>query len=143
MLIGEYIHSIDEKNRISFPIKFRKEMGKTVVIAPGLEKSLFVFTTAEWKKKVEQLSNGSLQADNRSFSRYLIGGASEAPIDNNGRILLPESLKEKIGLKDKVVIVGVYTRVELWEEETWKSYKKQVEEKADELANRLGEVGVL
>ena len=143
MLIGEYTHSIDDKNRISFPIKFRKEMGKTVVIAPGLEKSLFVFTTAEWKKKVEQLSNGSLQADNRSFSRYLIGGASEAPIDGNGRILIPESLKEKIGLKDKVVIVGVYTRVELWEEETWRAYKKQVEAKADELANRLGEVGVL
>ncbi len=143
MLIGEYTHTIDDKNRLSFPIKFRKEMGKNVVIAPGLEKSLFVFTTTEWKKKVEQLSESSLQADNRSFSRYLIGGASEVSIDAQGRILVPESLKEKIGIKDKVVIVGVYSRVELWEENTWKLYKKQVESKADDLANRLGEIGVL
>lgn len=143
MLIGEYKHTIDDKNRLSFPIKFRKEMGRSVVIAPGLEKSLFVFTTAEWKKKVEQLSEGSLQADNRSFSRYLIGGATEASIDAQGRILVPESLKAKIGIKDKVVIVGVYSRVELWEENTWKLYKRDVEAKADELANRLGEIGVL
>lgn len=143
MLIGEYIHSIDEKNRLSFPIKFRKEMGKTVVIAPGIEKSLFVFTPAQWKKTVDKLAEGSFQEDNRSFSRYMIGGASEVSVDANGRILIPESLKTKIAIKDKVAIVGVYTRVELWEEGTWKAYQKDVEIKADKLANRLGEIGIL
>lgn len=143
MLIGEFIHSIDEKNRLSFPVKFRKEMGKSVVIAPGLEKSLFVFTTVQWKKIVEKLAEGSLQKDNRDFSRYLIGGASEAAIDANGRILIPEVLKEKLGIKDKIAIVGLYTRVELWEESTWKAQKQGVESRADELADRLGEVGIL
>jgi MraZ protein len=143
MLIGEYIHTIDEKNRLSFPMKFRKEMGKTVVIAPGIEQSLFVFTPDQWKKTVDRLAESSLQEENRSFSRYLIGGASEVEVDANGRILIPESLKEKLGIEDKVAIVGLYTRVELWKETTWKKYKKDVETKADKLANHLGSVGVL
>ena len=143
MLIGEYIHTIDDKNRLSFPMKFRKEMGKTVVIAPGIEQSLFVFTPDQWKKTVDRLAEGSLQEENRSFSRYLIGGATEVDVDANGRILIPEGLKMKLGIKDKVAIVGLYTRVELWEETTWKKYKKDVETKADRLANHLGSVGVL
>ncbi len=144
MLIGEYTHNIDEKNRLSLPVKFRKEMGKSVIIAPGLEKSLFVFTAAEWKKKAEQLAEGSmLQADTRSFSRYFLGGAVEASVDANGRILLPDFLKDRAGIKDKVAIVGVYSRLELWEEATWQKYKRQVETDADSLAERLGALGVL
>ncbi len=144
MLIGEYTHNIDEKSRLSRPIKFGKEMGKTVIIAPGLEKSLFVFTAAEWKKKAEQLAEGSmLQADTRSFSRYFLGGATEVSVDANGRILLPDFLKERVGIKDKVSIVGVYSRLELWDDATWQKYKKQVETDADALAERLGSIGVL
>ena len=144
MLIGEYTHNIDDKNRLSLPIKFRKEMGKSVVIAPGLEKSLFVFTAAEWKKKAEQLAEGSmLQSDTRSFSRYFLGGATEVAVDANGRILLPDFLKDRVGIKDKVAIIGVYSRLELWEEATWQKYKRQVETNADALAERLGSIGVL
>lgn len=143
MLIGEYIHTIDEKNRLSFPMKFRKEMGKSVVIAPGIEESLFVFTPDQWKKTVDRLAETPLSEENRSFSRYLMGGASEVEVDANGRILIPEALKAKLGIEDKVAIVGLYTRVELWKETTWKKYKKDVETKADKLANHLGSVGVL
>ncbi len=144
MLIGEYTHNIDDKNRLSLPVKFRKEMGKSVVIAPGLEKSLFVFTAAEWKKKAEQLAEGSmLQSDTRSFSRYFLGGATEVSVDANGRILLPDFLKDRVGIKDKVAIIGVYSRLELWEEATWQKYKRQVETNADALAERLGSIGVL
>jgi MraZ protein len=144
MLIGEYTHNIDEKNRLSLPVKFRKEMGKTVVVAPGLEKSLFVFTAAEWKKKAEQLAEGSmLQSDTRSFSRYFLGGATEVAVDANGRILLPDFLKDRAGIKEKVAIIGVYSRLELWDEPTWQKYKRQVEANADSLAERLGSIGVL
>lgn len=144
MLIGEYTHAIDDKNRLSLPVRFRKEMGKSVVIAPGLEKSLFVFTAAEWKKKAAQLAEGSmLQSDTRSFSRYFLGGAIEVAVDANGRILLPDFLKDRVGIKDKVAIIGVYSRLELWEEATWQKYKRQVETNADSLAERLGAIGVL
>jgi MraZ protein len=144
MLIGEYIHSIDEKNRLSFPVKFRKTMGKTVVVTPGLDQCLFVFTTKEWEGIAEKLANSSmLQSDTRSFNRYLLGGAVEVGVDQQGRILLPDFLKDRAGLKGKVAVVGIHTRVELWDETTWKAYKKDVEANADALAERLGGIGVL
>jgi len=144
MLIGEYTHSIDDKNRLSFPVKFRKTMGKTVVVTPGLDKCLFVFTTKEWDKIAEKLANSSmLQADTRSFNRYLLGGAVEVAVDAQGRILVPDFLKDRAGLKGKVAVVGVHTRVELWDDTTWKAYQKDVEANADTLAERLGTIGVL
>src|SRR4051812_5973058 len=99
MLIGEYIHTIDEKNRMSLPVKFRKEMGKVVVLAPGLDNSIFMFTVKEWEKIAARLSESSmLQADNRSFNRFMFGGAVEIEVDASGRILLPEFLKDRAGL---------------------------------------------
>ena len=144
MLIGEFIHTIDEKNRISFPAKFRQEMGKTVVVTPGLDKCLFVFTTKEWRTIAESLASSSmLHSDNRSFNRYLLGGAIEVSVDSAGRILLPDFLKDRAGLSERVAVVGVHTRVELWDEATWNVYKKKVEADADALAERLGTIGVL
>lgn len=144
MLIGEYTHTIDEKNRLSFPVKFRKSMGKSVVVTPGLDNCLFVFTTKEWDKIAEKLANSSmLQADTRSFNRYLLGGAVEVSVDAQGRILVPDFLKDRAGLKGKVAIVGVHSRVELWDDATWKKYQKDVEANADTLAERLGTIGVL
>jgi MraZ protein len=144
MLIGEYTHTIDEKNRLSFPVKFRKSMGKTVVVTPGLDRCLFVFTVKEWSSIAEKLANSSmLQADTRSFNRYLLGGAVEVSVDQNGRILVPDFLKDRAGLASKVTVVGVHSRVELWDKETWDAYKKGVEANADTLAERLGTIGVL
>ena len=146
MLIGEYIHTIDDKKRLSFPVKFRKEMGKSVVVTPGLDRCLFVFTTKEWAKIAGKLADSSmLHADTRSFNRYLLGGATEVSVDTNGRILIPDFLKERAGIvsSKKIAVVGVHTRVELWEESNWQAYKKSVESKADELAERLGTIGVL
>ncbi len=144
MLIGEYIHTIDDKKRLSFPVKFRKEMGKSVVVTPGLDKCLFVFTTKEWARITSKLAESSmLQADTRSFNRYLLGGATEVSVDQNGRILIPDFLRDRAGLSGKIAVVGVHTRVELWDEDTWKMYKRTVETRADELAERLGGIGVL
>jgi len=144
MLIGEYTHTIDDKNRLSLPVKFRQEMGKKVVVTPGLDKCLFLFTIAEWKKISERLSNSSmLQADNRSFNRFMFGGAVEAEVDSIGRILVPDFLRERANLKNKVVVIGVQSRVEIWNEKSWVEYKQVVEKQADTLAEKLGQVGVL
>lgn len=146
MLIGEYRHTIDDKNRLSLPAKFRQEMGKKVVITPGLDSCLFVFTTNEWEKISEHLSvTGSslLQADNRSLNRYLLGRAVEVDVDAVGRMLLPEHLREKANLKSKVVFIGVRDRVEIWDENTWNAYVVEVESKADALAEKLGQAGML
>ena len=129
---------------MSFPIKFRKEMGKTVVVTPGLDKCLFIFTMTEWSRISSRLAESSmLSADNRSFNRYLLGGATEVGVDPQGRILIPDFLIDRAGLQAKVAVVGVHTRVELWDQKVWDVYKKTVEAKADSLAEKLGGVGVL
>ncbi|MFA5934883.1 MAG: division/cell wall cluster transcriptional repressor MraZ [Candidatus Paceibacterota bacterium] len=144
MLIGEYIHTLDEKKRVSLPIKFRKEMGKKIIITAGLDNCLWIFTLIQWKKISEKLGEFSmLQADNRSFNRYMFGSATEVEVDSIGRILLPEFLVTRANLKSKVSVVGVQDRVEIWNEENWKDYKGVVEKQADQLAEKLGQAGAL
>jgi MraZ protein len=144
MLIGEYIHTLDEKNRMSLPSKFRKELGKEVVITPGLDNCLFMFTKKEWNTISKKLSDFSLlQQDNRSFHRYMFGGAQEVKVDTSGRILIPDFLKDRVKLKGKVALVGVQNRIELWDEKAWNDYKKVIEKQADGLAEKLGGIGAL
>ena len=144
MLIGEYIHTIDEKNRVSMPAKFRKELGKKIIITPGLGACLFIFTTAEWVKVSKKLSDSDsdlsfLKADQRNFNRYMFGRAAEVEIDSIGRILIPEFLSERIGLKDSVAIIGVKDRVEVWNDKKWSENKAVVEKQAEQLAEKLGD----
>jgi MraZ protein len=143
MLIGEYIHTIDEKNRVSMPAKFRKELGKKIIITPGLGQCLFIFTNKEWEKVSKKLSDADsdlsfLKADQRSFNRYMFGRAAEVEIDSIGRILIPDFLKEKIELKNSAAIVGVKDRVEVWNERAWSEQKEIVSKQAEQLAERLG-----
>lgn len=144
MLIGEYTHTLDDKNRVSMPAKFRAEMGKKIVLAPGLDGCISMYTEKEWKNFSQKLSEGNmLRALDRSFNRFLFGGAVETDVDTQGRILIPDFLKKRAGLKEKVCIVGVDNRAEIWNEAKWKAYKTTVEKEADQLAERLGEVGIL
>ena len=143
MLIGEYIHTIDEKNRISMPAKFRKELGKKIIITPGLDSCLFIFTIKEWAKVSKRLSDSDsdlsfLKADQRSFNRYMFGRAAEVEIDSIGRILIPDFLKDRIGLKDKAAIIGVEDRVEVWNDKVWSQNQAVVEKQAPQLAEKLG-----
>ena len=145
MLIGEYRHTIDDKNRLSLPSKFRKEMGKTVVITPGLDSCLFIFTVKEWEHISGKLSvseSSILQSDNRGFNRYLLGRAVEVEVDAVGRMLIPEHLRTSAKLESAVAFVGVRDRVELWNESAWNAYVREVESKAGELAEKLGRSNV-
>lgn len=142
MLIGEYIHTIDEKNRVSMPAKFRKELGKKIIIAPGIDNCLFVFKSSDWSNVVKNLTSKEgelsfLESDKRSFNRYMFGRAAEIELDSIGRILIPEFLKEKLKLKGNVAIIGVEDRVEIWNDKEWSSYKDKVEKESSELAEKL------
>lgn len=142
MLIGEYIHTIDEKNRMSLPVKFRRELGKKIIITPGLGQCLFIFTNKEWEKVSKKLSDSDndlsfLKADQRNFNRYMFGRAAEVEIDSIGRILIPDFLKERIGLQNTAAIIGVKDRVEVWSEKKWSEEKESVEKQAEALAEKL------
>ena len=144
MLIGEYIHTLDEKKRLSLPVKFRKEMGKKIVITSGLDNCLFVFTMKQWENISTKLSEANmLKADNRSFNRYMFGSATEVEVDALGRMLVPDFLVTRANLKGKVAIIGVQDRAEIWNEEAWNVYKGVVEKEADQLAEKLGSAGML
>ena len=117
-------------------------MGKVVVITPGLDSCLFVFTQKEWQKVSARLADNSadltfLKADQRSFNRYMFGRATEAEVDSIGRILIPEYLKDRIGLKDSAAIIGVKDRLEIWNDKTWKENQDMVEKQAVKLAESL------
>lgn len=143
MLIGEYIHTLDSKKRVAVPAKFRKEIGGRAVITKGLDGCLTVYPEEEWQKLAENLGNlPTGKVDNRNFVRMFLASASEADIDSLGRILIPDYLKNFADLGEKVVIVGVYKRFELWNERKWEEYKAKIEGETDSLAEKLGEIGV-
>lgn len=143
MLIGEYKHIIDNKKRLAIPSKLRRELGKRAVITRGLDNCLFIFPLNSWNKLVDKLSKLPLgQRDTRSFIRLMLSGASEAKLDGLGRILVPDYLKQYASLKKNVVIAGVYNRLEIWDENKWNVFKQSSEKEVDNMAERLGELGV-
>lgn len=143
MLIGEYRHTLDSKKRLAVPAKWRKELGRQVVIAHGLDHCLFVYPRREWQRLSDKLIALPLgQSDTRRFSRFMLAGAVETEVDGLGRILIPDYLKEFATLQTQVVLAGVHNRVEIWDEIRWQEYKAAVAGDADNLAQSLGEIGV-
>ncbi len=145
MLIGEYTHNIDAKKRLSLPSKWRKELGKSLVVTRGLDNCLFVYPLKEWEKITEKIGQLPLgQADTRGFNRFFLSGAVEVEVDSVGRILVPDFLKEFARLQEgKIVLAGIYNRIEIWGENQWIEYKRRIENQADALAEKLGEIGIL
>jgi MraZ protein len=143
MIIGEFKHNLDDKGRLLIPAKFRPKFSEGIVITRGIDNCLFGFTKEEWEKVVNKLVNLPIsQANARAFSRLMLSGAFETEIDNQGRILIPEIIRQYANLRKKVVIVGVYTRIEIWDENNWENYKKQSEENSEEIAERLSDLGI-
>jgi MraZ protein len=144
MLIGEYLHTVDPKKRLSLPAKFRKELGEVVIVTRGLDHCLFVFSLSSWQKLVSKFSELSIgSSETRGFNRFMLSGASEVEVDSAGRILIPDFLKDFAGLKAKVILAGVSDRVEIWDDKRWESYKTDIESKGDAMAQKLGEIGVI
>ena len=143
MFLGEYTYTIDEKKRLSIPVKFRRLLVKKAVITRGLDNCLFLYPVKEWEKLAEKLAQLPLsQSDARGFARIMLAGAMEVDLDRLGRILIPDYLKKYAFLKKKVVVAGLYNRIEIWDEEKWNLYKKQIEKNAGDIAERLKELGV-
>ncbi|HLC99772.1 MAG TPA: division/cell wall cluster transcriptional repressor MraZ [Patescibacteria group bacterium] len=144
MFIGEYQHSIDEKGRLAVPVKFRDVLAEGAVVTRGLgDNCLFLYTNAEWEKVADRIANlSTAKANSRAASRLMLGGAMDVKLDKQGRIILPEYLKKYAELKKKVVIAGLYDRLEIWDAEVWEQYKKNAEKESKDIAEALGELKV-
>ena len=139
MFLGEYQHTFDSKNRISIPSKFRKDLGRVVVVTRGLDHCLYVYSRKAWEKEARIYAeevNGS--AARRGLARLFLAGSSEVEVDKSGRVLIPEHLKAFASIGEKAVIAGVFERVEIWEEDAWKRYTTAIERDADQFAETVG-----
>ena len=143
MLLGEYKHNLDPKGRVAIPAKFREELKAGAIITRGLDTCLFVFAAKEWESLAKKLIALPLaQANSRAFARLMLAGASNVEVDSQGRVLIPDYLRKYAGLAREVVLTGLYNRAEIWDSERWSEYKQKTENSSDEIAEKLGELGI-
>lgn len=143
MLLGEYTHNLDAKGRVAIPTKFKEKLSAGAIITRGIDNCLFVFANKEWDELAKKLVALPLaQANSRAFVRLMLAGAMDARLDNQSRILIPDYLRKYAGLKKQVVVAGLYSRVEIWDAERWNEYKKETEGASEEIAEKLGELGI-
>ncbi len=142
MFIGEYNHSIDDKGRISVPVKFRAELASGCILTRGLDGCLWLYSEEEWKNIAEGVSNLPITQKNaRSFARFLLSGAMDLKLDKAGRINIPKYLADYAEITGKVVVCGMHDRLELWAEEKWIGFRKEMENNSEEVAEGLSELG--
>lgn len=142
MFIGEYSHSLDNKNRMIIPAKLREELGGKFIITKGLDGCLYAYPIEEWKVLEEKLKSLPLtNKDARAFVRFFFSGASEIEIDKQGRGLIPQNLLEYAGISKEIISIGVLTKVEIWSKEKWEDYNDNNID-YNELAEKMSELGI-
>ena len=143
MFMGEYQHSIDPKGRLIIPAKLREELGESAVLTRGLENCLFLFSGDEWEDLSGKLRALPMtRADARAFSRFFFSGAAECEFDKQGRIMVPQPLRGYASLERDVTIVGVSSRVEIWDKTRWDEYISQAESSYSEIAEQIEGLGI-
>lgn len=141
MFMGEYNHTIDAKGRLIIPSKFREILGDAFVVTKGLDGCLFVYDNEEWKRFEEKLRSLPItNKEARQFVRFFLAGATEAEVDKQGRILIPNVLREFAELTKDVVLVGVGSRIEIWGRERFED--SAVFDDMDEIAEHMAELGL-
>lgn len=143
MLLGEYRHNVDTKGRVSVPSKFRGDLGQSFVITKGLDNCLFMYSKQEWEtfeNKLKELPLTNNEA--RSFMRFFFAGAAECEVDKQGRINIPQVLRDYAGIKKDVVIVGVATRAEIWDSVNWDNYTKSDSLNVSQIASQMSNLGI-
>lgn len=143
MLIGEYNHNLDDKGRLAIPAKFRAVLKKGAVVTKGLDGCLFLYSKDQFAKIAANLAALPIsQSKARAFSRHMLAGAMDLEFDNQGRITLPEYLRQFSNLKKKVIVSGLYNHLEIWDEDSWHKYKTESEKNTNAIAEELGNLGI-
>ena len=128
MFMGRYNHTIDPKGRLSIPSKFREVLGDKFVVSKGMDGCLFVYAIDDWKVFEEKLASLPLiSVEARQFARYFLSGAQYVTVDKQGRILMPQDLREFAGLEKDVVLAGMGGRIEIWSLDKWNENNEQVD----------------
>lgn len=143
MFLGEYLHNIDSKGRLTLPAKFRAELAKGVVVTRGFDGCLVVYPVDQWQKLTQKIDDlPHTQKDARMLARLVYSGASDCVPDKQGRVLLPTYLREFAGVDGETMIIGLHTRIEIWSPERWQSVRDEVEGQGDVIAEHFAELGI-
>lgn len=138
MLMGEFHHTIDDKGRLILPAKFREDLGNEFIVTRGLESCLFVYPIKEWNKITQRLNTLPFTKKNaRSFTRFLLSGATATEFDKQGRINITSPLISYADLKKECVIIGVGDRLEIWSEEKWNDFYETNKDAMSDIAEDL------
>jgi len=138
IFIGKYEHILDNKNRIFLPARLRKGI-KDFVVTPGLDGCLYIYPIDVWKNNVQKFNQLSLKdkSEERAFKRFFLSVASEVHVDNLGRILIPQNLRKEAKIRKKVIVVGLWNRIELWAKEKWEIYYKKAKNTFSKIGSKL------
>jgi MraZ protein len=140
LFLGEHRHSLDAKGRVIFPTRYRDELGTQVVVQKGTEPCLVVWPVAEWQEVEQKVRSLPTTTDPkaRRFARYFFSQASNERVDGQGRLTIPQALREYADLSREVVIVGNGPRLEIWDAGRWGEHVSEVEGHVDEFSEQLG-----
>ncbi len=140
MFYGEYEHTIDEKNRLTLPVRFRDALAGKVVLARGIEKNIDVYPRESWDANVARIAElDSLTREAREMKRFVFAGATVAELDKQGRVLVPPHLGTHAGLSKEVVLAGVHDHIEIWDRSEWTTHLNAIEGSAGDVAERLAD----
>jgi MraZ protein len=139
MLLGEYEHTVDDKNRLTLPARFREALAGGVVVTRGMDGCLYAYPRDDWLERFQSRVGGldPLSREGRKLQRHFFSGAAEAELDKQGRIMIPAPLLRYAGLQRDVVVAGVHDHLEIWDRETWRRELNEVEGSAEHVAERL------
>lgn len=129
VLIGEYQHNIDQKGRVIVPVKFRENLGTCFYVTKGLDGCLFVLSSAEWTRLQEKVSSLPVSKA-RGLQRYFFSGAAEVEPDRQGRILIPQGLRDHAGLEKDITFIGASSRAEIWDTRRWNEFSSTLTEES-------------
>ncbi len=141
MFFGSHQHTIDDKGRLTLPAKWRSELAEGVVVTRGLDNCLFIFPTAKFRAMALEIdAQGIALKDARAWARYFLGNAADVEPDKQGRVLIPQTLRDFAGLDGEVVVVGVMSRIEVWNPQRHKEASERIEADATAVAERMGQL---
>ena len=143
MFLGEFEHSVDEKGRVAVPARFREELAEGIILTRGFERCLQAFPRPTWERLRERVSGLSLGSEeSRLLRRLLFSGATDVEVDRQGRILVPQNLREYAGLGEQVVLAGMDTFFEVWSSERWRTVLDTIDSQGSAIAQQLSALGM-
>lgn len=143
MFLGEFEHTIDDKGRLTIPAKFRPELEGGIVVTRGLDGCLWAYSRAEWEILAEKIAKmPTTNPAARNFARFMFSSAFDSVPDRQGRVIIPQNLRDYAGIENETVVIGVMNRVEIWKPEKWSEVVNTVEDDPEAIVSQLQDLGI-